>query len=426
MKEHKKAEIIHSMPLFQSMKNISAKFWTIISLFNLLIVASLGVLMRYKIGFEFLHFNQKFLQEGHSHFAFLGWITQTLMVLITFFLSQYLEGKRLKTYHRLLLLNLFLAYLILAILLMQGYGILFFIFITLSFFASIAFALFCFRDFRKIEKSNMSIQWFKASLIFNLISSAGTFALAIMMLTKNIPKYGDLASEYWYLHFQYNGWFFFASMGLFLNYVKHIFPGFKLSNSIFWLFAISCISGFGLSVLWLKIPLWIYCIIVLGAFAQIIAWIKLLLELKKISFFSTERINGLSKLLFTAVALCLSIKLALQLGSTIPVISQMAFGFRPIVIAYLHLVLLAIFSIFILTFFYTNNLISNKPGSTTGLVIFVAGVFINELILGIQGVASLSYHLVPYVNYLLFGASMVLFTGIIILLFSQFVGLRNK
>ena len=39
--------------------NFNSKFWLKFSLINLLIVALLGLLMRYKIGFEFPYFNQK-------------------------------------------------------------------------------------------------------------------------------------------------------------------------------------------------------------------------------------------------------------------------------------------------------------------------------------------------------------------------------
>ena len=66
----------------------NAKFWLKFSLINLLIVALLGLLMRYKIGFEFPFFNQKNLQHSHSHFAFAGWISHTLMVLMVGFLEK--------------------------------------------------------------------------------------------------------------------------------------------------------------------------------------------------------------------------------------------------------------------------------------------------------------------------------------------------
>jgi hypothetical protein len=78
------------------------------------------------------------------------------------------------------------------------------------------------------------------------------------------------------------------------------------------------------------------------------------------------------------------------LGSTIPALSQLAFGFRPIVIAYLHLVLLAIISLF-LFFIYANHLIHFNKQIKIGIIIFSIGVLLNEIILAIQGIASFSY-----------------------------------
>ena len=76
--------------------NFNSKFWLKFSLINLLIVAIIGVLMRYKIGFEFPYLNQKNLQLSHSNFAFSGWISQTIMVLMVAFL----EKKIKNTEHR--------------------------------------------------------------------------------------------------------------------------------------------------------------------------------------------------------------------------------------------------------------------------------------------------------------------------------------
>ena len=65
-----------------------SSFWLKFSLINLLIVALLGLLMRYKIGFEFPFLDQKHLQHSHSHFAFSGWISHTLLVLMILYLEK--------------------------------------------------------------------------------------------------------------------------------------------------------------------------------------------------------------------------------------------------------------------------------------------------------------------------------------------------
>ncbi len=105
--------------------------------------------------------------------------------------------------------------------------------------------------------------------------------------------------------------------------------------------------------------------------------------------------------------LCASVKLLLQLGSVFPEISKLAFGFRPIVIAYLHLVLLAIISLYILIELALRRHIAQKfDPAIYGFAIFI---MLNELILGVQGVASFWYLPVAKANELLLAASVGLF-----------------
>ena len=76
------------------MQAFDAPKWIRISLFNLLVVALLGVLMRYKIGFSFPFFDQKYLQHAHSHFAFAGWVSQMLMACMVRLLGARLSPAR--------------------------------------------------------------------------------------------------------------------------------------------------------------------------------------------------------------------------------------------------------------------------------------------------------------------------------------------
>lgn len=402
------------------MYNYSANLWLRISLLSLLIVSCLGALMRYKIGFEFPYLDQKYLQHAHSHFAFSGWVSQTLMVLMVKLLQPSLSVSKLKHYQGILLLNIIASFGMLLAFTIQGYALFSISFSTLSIIVSFVFALFYVKD-AAIFLSADSKRWLNAALLFNILSSLGTFALVIMMVTKNIPQHAYLASLYWFLHFQYNGWFFFAGMGLFFNYIGSIMPSIEKPSSIFWLFAVSCIPAYGLSTLWLEIPIWIYVIIVAAAIAQFVAWINLLWVLKKGSLFKSEKIDNLSKFLFLFVAIALSIKLSLQLGSTIPAISKLAFGFRPIVMAYLHLILLAVTSVFLIAYAYTTNLIRVNKLTIIGILGFIIGVFINELVLAVQGVASFSYTVVPYVNEILFGVAIFIMGSLLLLNISQFL-----
>ena len=116
--------------------------WLHISILNLSIVALLGVIMRYKIGFEFPYFDQKHIQHAHSHFAFTGWIAHTLFVLLVLFLNEQKSTLILNKYKSIILGNLICAYGMLFSFAMQGYGAISIFFFTLSILIAYLFGLF--------------------------------------------------------------------------------------------------------------------------------------------------------------------------------------------------------------------------------------------------------------------------------------------
>ena len=129
--------------------SFKCNFWLKFSLINLLIVALLGLLMRYKIGFEFPFLDQKHLQHSHSHFAFTGWISHTLMVLMILFLenkTKHTANVLTDKYTKILTANLICAYGMLVSFIIQGYGLISIIFSTASLFVACVFAYFYFQD----------------------------------------------------------------------------------------------------------------------------------------------------------------------------------------------------------------------------------------------------------------------------------------
>jgi hypothetical protein len=395
------------------------KFWLKLSLINLLIVASLGVLMRYKIGFDFPYFSQKNIQHAHSHFAFSGWITHSLYVLMLYFIIKKIPQLTTKKYKKIIIANLICSYGMLFSFSYQGYSTLSIIFSAITIIIACFFAFFYFKDLENVDDSNPSKPWFKAALLFNIISSVGTFYLAYMIASRNFNEHWYLASVYFYLHFQYNGFFIFSCLGLLFSECNTIFPQFKYDKIFFKLFYMSFIPAYFLSTLWAKLPIWLYIIVVIAAFMQVFVWFKIIKAIKTSLKLGGTSLNKFQIFLFLFVGIAFTIKLLLQLGSTIPAISTLAFGFRPIVIAYLHLVLLAVISVFIISYFYTFKLIEVNKLTTTAFGVFVIGIFLNELVLAVQGVAAFSYIVVKYVNETLFGISLILFIGTFLMVFSQ-------
>ena len=394
--------------------NITIQKWINIAFMNLLVVVSLGVIMRYKIAYYLPFIEQSNFLHAHSHFAFSGWVTQILIVLMWGFLYNYLPADSLKKYKWLIIANLLSAYGMLLSFPWEGYGIISILFSTISILVSYLFAVIFWVDLNKIKLKTISIHWFKAALLFSVFSSLGVFFLSYMMANKIQHPNWFLVSTYYFLHFQYNGWFFFACMGLLSEQVKS-FISFSIQKKVFWLFALACIPAYFLSALWLPIPSWVYIIVVLAAAAELLGWIILLKSVILNNEALFKKISIQTKWLYILSAIALSIKLLLQLGSTIPFLSRLAFGFRPVVIGYLHLMFLGVISLFIIGYCKKNQYIITGRMGNIGITIFVSGIILNEFLLLIQGLSYMNYISVPAINELLLGAAVCMFTGILFL-----------
>ena len=373
-------------------------------------------MLRYNILFSIPFVNHKYLLHTHSHFAFSGWITQALFILLIYDLNP--SPTAFSKYKWLLIANLLTAYGMLFSFPFQGYGVFSIIFATLSILTQYFFAIVYWKDLNKMPRHDYR-NCFKWALVFNVLSSIGTFAMAYYMATSSLTQYRYYASIYFYLHFQYNGWFFFACLGLLLRQIKNISRVFvSQMNRIVLLFALTCIPCYFLSALWLNTSVPVYYIIVAAAILQTVACfllIKNVLANKNM----LEQYGLFSKTLLVLVAVALGIKFVLQLASASEVVSQLVYSYRPVVIAYLHLVLLGIISLFILTYACAEKLVDVSSMAKKGLIIFIAGIFANEGIIMVQSILAFNQNVLPFTNEMLLIAAIILFTGITWFNFAQ-------
>ncbi len=372
--------------------------------------------MRYKIAYSLPIVDQKHVQEAHSHFAFYGWITQIIYVLIIRYLHGILSEQQLKKYHTLLVVNAIAAFVMIPSFIYNGYYWASIAASTVALLTSFAFFFFLLMDLK--GKQDLVKPWFIGGLFFAVISSVGVFGLSYMMSSGNMTQNLYLASTYYYLHFQYNGFFIFTCIGLLLHSLRDI--GAEISEKdnkmIFWLMFIGCVIGFGLSVLWMKMPLWIFVAIILGTIAQTIGSVKLYMVLKKNWPKLVLNFSALQRFVLMYVGFAFFAKIVLQLGSTIPVLSQFAFGFRNVVIAYLHLILLMCVSAFLINQILATNVFKMTKPVTTGLKLLLLGIFLNEAVLGLMGIFSIKYISIPYTPQILLVVSLLMLVSLGIIL----------
>lgn len=399
--------------------------WLKLSLINLCIVAFAGVILRYKIVYSLPFIDQKHLLHGHSHFAFAGWISLALMSFMIAYLQKQGVSNAYTSYRSLLITQVVSAYGMLISFPIQGYGLFSISFSTLSILVSYVFMVRYWRDLQNLKNKSLTHSWFKAALFFNSLSSLGAFSLAYMMANHIAHQNWYLSAVYFFLHFQYNGWFFFACMGLFSALCENLGITISKTKTIFLLFALACMPTYYLSALWMPMFTSVFVLVVLSASAQILGFYFLMKFIIKYKSIFLAKLPKVILIIFSISGLALCIKLSLQLGSTYPPLSQLAFGFRPIVIAYLHLVLLGIITTFILGYLLvTKNLICSKY-SLLGLGMFLGGIIFNEIVLMTQGIAGIRYESLPFTNELLLLAACIMFCGTLLIAFGEYAKVRN-
>jgi len=395
--------------------------WSILSLLNLLFVSLLGVLLRYKIVLPLPGVNYKFLLHAHSHFAFSGWISTALFTALLYILFR--SGGRVgKIYTYLFWLAQIASFGMLLSFPFQGYGPVSIFFSVLSIFFSWGFTWQYVKDMGKCGLSLSIQRWIKAALFFFIVSGAGPFLLAYIMSHKLVAPDLYYNAVYLFLHFQYNGWFSFGVLALFFFVEAHY--GLSLEGKIrrifFRLMAAACIPAYCLSLLWMNPPVWVFVIAALAACLQLSALVVFLLMVRS-SWSDWSLLLPLQVKLFWGLSfLAFMIKLVLQALSVIPVLGRFAFGFRPVIVGYLHLVTLGFLSFFLVGFFIMEKLFNT--GSAVwkkGCGIFVAGVLLNEFVLLIQSIWAVFGNSLPAAPFLLFAAAAIIFAGVVLMLIPQ-------
>ncbi len=244
---------------------------TRIALTYFLIIAILGVTLRYFAVFE-IPVTYKFIVHTHSHIALLGWVYTALTTLIYY---AFLRSQKLDKKYRLIFWVTQLTIIgILVTFLFTGYALFSIIFSCFFIIASYWFVFFFFKYCPKTFKSTNSYKLIRISLWYMVISSTGQWALGIIMNTAGSGSSWYRNAIYFYLHFQYNGWFIVALSGIFLYILEQ--RSFILLKRIFkrfyYLLNAVVILTFFRSLLWMR-PHWsIYLLTLIGGVAQLIAF----------------------------------------------------------------------------------------------------------------------------------------------------------
>lgn len=377
--------------------------WYKIALCNLFVLSLLGLTLRYKICFSLPFVEQDNLLHAHSHFAFNGWISFLLQILV---LQEFTAdfNRRTKFWNYFFAASTIVNYAMIVSFAASGYSVISIILSTLALWLSYIFSYRIYKSLPPKTNRSVSIQFVKAALFFLLLSSLGPYALAIIMTAKSSHSYWYHNALYFFLHFQYNGWFTFAVLAFLVKKLETSTAyQYKHANTFFVLLAATCIPSYFFTSLWHHRPIAITVLIIVSAILQAYA----LYYLWKLLKASMQQVyTGLPSICRWSYSLAICafiVKVLLQFFSAHPQLALLAFGFRPIIIGYLHLIFLVFVSMYLVTHMADQKIIDLRYSLTkTGLILFASGVIMNEVLLCIQGIAGIYYIYLPWLNLALF------------------------
>ncbi|MBS1782476.1 MAG: hypothetical protein JSS78_05380 [Bacteroidetes bacterium] len=380
--------------------------WIKIALTNLSIVALLGLTLRSKMIFSLPFITFQYVLHAHSHFAFGGWVTIALLALMTFRIIKP-EGSKRRLYNIIISIILLNAYGMLFSFPLQGYAFYSILFSSLFIFSTYFYTIIFLRDLKKVNASKSVKLLSGASVFYLALSSIGAFTLAYLMATRSKDVYFYKDAVYTYLHLQYSGFFSLAVMALMLQYAQ---VENKATRAFSRILNITVIPAMFMSYLWHYPHNAIRTIAYLGSFLTLCSLVSFLIMMASLKP-HLEHIQPIVKRIAFIATVAFGLKMFFQTLTIIPALGPLVFANRPVIIGFLHLVLLGFVTLYLLAYFIQINLISPKGASGAAITVFIVGVLLNEVVLFMQGLGFMFMLSSGIVNWLLLTAAILLFTG---------------
>jgi hypothetical protein len=281
---------------------------------------------------------------------------------------------------------------------------------------------------KDIKGKTVAVKLVRFGIYYYLLSSLATWFLAFVLVTQGKTEL-YYNTVYFYLHFLYNGFFVFALFGLLFNIIEkqEILISEKLQNKFFIYLNVACIPAYSLSVLWSGVSTLFFVIGFAASILQLISLLYLGSILKAV--FSKLKWNYISKLLLKFGLIAYSLKIIIQVFSSIPYFVEKSLALKPfLIIGYLHLFTLGFMSVFIFLILSELGKVKlNSLTSKTGVVIFLFGVLLTEFLLFSQGFLLLiQVSLIENYNLLLLLASVLIVIGLVLIFSNQFKKVEIK
>ena len=391
------------------------KTWILLSLFNFLVAAVMGLVLRGAFVWEINWMDYRNLMHGHSHVAMLGWVYLALYILIGhhFIPKEKWEKpvySRLFWFTQVTVLGMMISFPA------QGYGAVSITFSTLHILASYVFCYRVWKDHQvRVPETALIL---KTALVLMVISTIGVWSLGPLTLSggRSSTLY-QLAIQF-YLHFQFHGWFTLAVLALLLNRLATSstfrWPQFKSFYSILLL---SVVLTYGLVLSWGYGGTSPHIVNGLGLIFQVLALLMFLKLIRTAGLGFFHRSSPSARAFFRFGIVSWVFKIAIQTFVLIPSVAVISFTLRTLMIGFIHLTMLGFISGLLFALILgAGSKLPEYFWVQSGRVAFITGFLVTELLLFSQGLSYwLQWGQIPAFYEIMFYASILLPVSVVAL-----------
>lgn len=388
--------------------------WFLVALGNLLIAASIGALLRsvYLVEIPFVRF--KPMLHAHSHVAMLGWL---FIALAIFLLRDETPDGPSRLSRRLLGVAQLAVVAMLFSFPVQGYGSVSIPAASLHLLVSygLGWRIWVATKGWAAQGSRLLA---RMAVVMMAISTIGVWAIGPILANKLFGSEIYYWSIQFFLHFQFNGWFWFAALALWSRWAETHGVARPLDRLTIRLWTVSAFLTFALAIAWSERHAAVYAVNSVGVILQ--AWA---------GWRTAQAIRHAQATLYSKAALwawrCVTyaligmgLKVLMQAAVAIPQVAILAFTIRNYVIGFIHLNMLGAISLMLFSMALLEGwFVSTHRTARIGLSLFTAGVLLTELILFAQGTMWwLGWGNMPGYYAWLFSCSLLLPAGVAVLL----------
>lgn len=388
---------------------------------NFLLTASIGAMLRFNTISPFPELIERYWIHAHSHVGFLGWVFMALFILAFAMLLPKGAIINRRVYRLLIYMQISVMGMLVTFPFM-GYAAPSILFSTFHMVLSVIFVL---MYFKYVAKDDLSGKFMKAGLVFMLLSGIGPLALGPIIIGGfRESDWYDMAI-YYYLHFQYNGWFTMGVFALLFKFLEQQPWNINISSAklIYKLLVIGIIMTLALSALGFGLKTYAQVVGFIGAILQLIAGFLLLKVLFLKSGLGTIIHNSFARWFFGMALFSWLLKIMMQFLSAIPLITDFVYLSRDAIMTYLHLSFLGFTSCFVIGLLLVKGYLSTKSlFSRMGYILFIAGVVLMGVSIGLRSIPQyIGLDFLHVINYLLFSEAALIFLALILILFYGFI-----